>query len=100
MNYSNYFFWQKLLKFSIISEWIKGLEHKNITLEDDRALINKILDDLDMRYIILFLYIIRNDLFNDLIDDTLIESYQNVLSLDEIFKGNLLNFWSEEFNII
>ncbi|MFX1597428.1 MAG: hypothetical protein ACFFBK_15330, partial [Promethearchaeota archaeon] len=63
-------------------------------------LIDKILDDIDMRYIILFLYIIRNDLFKDLSDRSLIESYERILILDEIYKNNIVNFWDEEFTDI
>jgi hypothetical protein len=66
-------------------------------MEYDKGLIEKILDDYDIRYIILFLYIIRNDLFKDLSDDDIKESYERVLILDEIYKSNVLNFWSEEF---
>jgi len=73
------------------------MEHINLTLEDDINLINTILDDIDMRYIILFLYVIRNDLFKDLSDKNIIESYNRILILDEIYKSNLLNFWDEEF---
>ena len=72
------------------------MEHKSLSLEYDKNLINKILDDIDMRYIILFLYIIRNDLLKDLNDPELIESYEKILILDEIYKGNL-NILSEEF---
>ncbi|MFX0141592.1 MAG: hypothetical protein ACFFDN_48590 [Candidatus Hodarchaeota archaeon] len=73
------------------------MEHRNLTMEYDKALIEKILDDVDMRYIILFLYIIRNDLFKDLSDQTLLESYERVLILDEIYKSNVVSFWDEEF---
>ncbi|MFX1364668.1 MAG: hypothetical protein ACFFCE_12840 [Promethearchaeota archaeon] len=73
------------------------MEHKNLTLEFDKNLIDNILDNLDMRYIILFLYIIRNDLFKDLTDESIKESYERVLILDEIFKNNVVNFWDKEF---
>lgn len=73
------------------------MEHKNLSLESDRNLINKILDDIDMRYIILFLYVIRNDLFKNSSDKKLLESFERILILDEVFKGNLLTFWSKEF---
>ncbi len=73
------------------------MEHKNLTLEHDKNLIDNILDNVDMRYIILFLYIIRNDLFKDLTDNTIIESYERVLVLDEIYKNNVVNFWDEDF---
>lgn len=73
------------------------MEHKNLTLEYDRDLINKILDDIDMRYIVLFLYVVRNDLFEDLKDQDVIDSFDRVLILDEVYKGNLNTFWKEEF---
>ncbi len=73
------------------------MEHTNLSIENDKNLIEKVLDDIDMRYIVLFLYIIRNDLFRDLDNTELIESYEKVLILDEIFKDNILNFWENEF---
>ena len=76
------------------------MEHKKLSLEYDKTLINKILDDINMRYVILFLYIIRNDLFEDLKDDKLIESYERILILDDIFKGNIINFLSGYQNFI
>jgi hypothetical protein len=76
------------------------MEHKKLSLEYDKNLINKILDDINMRYIILFQYIIRNDLFEDLNDEKLIESYERILILDDIFKGNVINFLGENKNFI
>jgi hypothetical protein len=73
------------------------MEHTNLSIENDKNLIEKVLDDVDMRYIVLFLYVIRNDLFRDISDPKLIESYEKVLILDEIFKNNILNFWNNEF---
>jgi len=73
------------------------LEHKTLSLEYDKNLINKILDDIEMRYIVLFLYVVRNDLFKDLNDQEIIDSYERVLILDEVFKGNLLTFWKPSF---
>ncbi|MFX1378474.1 MAG: hypothetical protein ACFFA4_05225 [Promethearchaeota archaeon] len=73
------------------------MEHRNLTLEHDQTLIDSVLDNLDMRYIILFLYVIRNDLFKDLSDNILIESYERVLILDDIYKSNILKFWNKEF---
>ncbi|MFX1496839.1 MAG: hypothetical protein ACFFBH_04890 [Promethearchaeota archaeon] len=73
------------------------MEHKNLSMDYDKNLIDKILDDIDMRYIILFLYIIRNDLFKDLSDQSIIESYERVLVLDDIYKSNIIKFWPREF---
>ncbi|MFX0083139.1 MAG: hypothetical protein ACFE94_15440 [Candidatus Hodarchaeota archaeon] len=72
-------------------------EHKRLTIEDDAKLIDNIMDDVDMRYILLFLYVIRNDLFKDLGDKNLIESYERILIIDEIYKSNIVNFWDEDF---
>ena len=76
---------------------ILGLEHKNLVMEYDKGLIEKIFDDIDTRYIILFLYVIRNDLFKNFTDEKIIEAYENILQLDEIYKSNILNFWNQEF---
>ncbi|MFW9937960.1 MAG: hypothetical protein ACFFD5_09945 [Candidatus Thorarchaeota archaeon] len=73
------------------------MEHKNLVMEYDKDLIEKILDDIDMRYIILFLYVIRNDLFKNLTSKKIIEAYEKILELDEIYKTNILNFWNQEF---
>ena len=72
------------------------MSHQNLDLEFDKNLINKVLDDVDMRYIVLFLYITRNDLLGDLNDKSLVESYERILILDDIYKENVSNFWSEE----
>ncbi len=73
------------------------MEHSNLSLQYDENLINRILDDINMRYIILFQYIIRNDLFKNLNDLELLESYERILILDEIFKNNITKFWNENF---
>ena len=73
------------------------MEHKRLTMEDDAKLIDNIMDDIDMRYILLFLYVIRNDLLRNLGDKNLIESYERILIIDDIYKSNIVNFWDEEF---
>ncbi|MEJ2294890.1 MAG: hypothetical protein P8Y23_08975 [Candidatus Lokiarchaeota archaeon] len=73
------------------------MEHKKLSIEYDLNLIDKTLDDKDMRYIILFLYIIRNDLFKDFSDIPLIESYERILILDDIYKSNIDQFWERNF---
>lgn len=73
------------------------MEHDSLTLEMDKDLIDKVLEDVNMRYIILFLYIIRNDMFNDFVDEELVEAYERILILDEIFKGNVKMAWEENF---
>jgi len=73
------------------------MEHNKLSIENDLNLIDKVLDDNDMRYILLFLYIIRNDLFKDFNDKHIIESYERVLILDDIFKSNIVQFWERQF---
>ena len=73
------------------------MEHKTLTMEDDAKLIDNIMDDVDIRYILLFLYVIRNDLLKDLAEENLIESYNRILILDEIYKSNIVKLWDEEF---
>ena len=73
------------------------MEHKSLSIEEDENLLIKILDNVDMRYIILYMYIIRNDLLKDLSNSELIKSYERVLILDNIFKNNITDFWDEEF---
>ena len=73
------------------------MEHKKLSIEHDLNLIDKTLDDKDMRYVILFLYVIRNDLFKDFNDTQLIESYERILILDDIYKSNIEQFWEVEF---
>jgi hypothetical protein len=73
------------------------MDHKSLSFEYDKKLIERVLDDFDMRYIILFLYIIRNDLFNDLNDPAMIEAYERVLQLEDIYKSNITRFWDNNF---
>ncbi len=73
------------------------MDHKSLTLEHDKNLIDKILEDINTRYIILFSYIIRNDLFKDLSDPGLVESYERVLILDDVYKSNINNALDKYF---
>jgi len=63
----------------------------------DKNLINKILDDINSRYLILFLYIIRNDLFKNLTDQRIIDVYNLIMSREEVDKEAILSFWSGVF---
>ncbi|MFX1239383.1 MAG: hypothetical protein ACFE8P_16905, partial [Promethearchaeota archaeon] len=73
------------------------MEHKNLDLEYDNSLINKILDNVNNRYVLLFLYVIRSDLLQDLNDATIVKNYENIIMLDDIYKENITSLWSEEF---
>ncbi len=72
------------------------MEHKRLSLEYDKDLINNILNDINCRYLILFLYIIRKDLFKDS-DQELMSKYERVIILDDIFKNNVESFWNQDF---
>ncbi len=73
------------------------MEHNTLSLEYDKSLIEKTLDDINSRYIILFLYVIRNDLFKNLVNQNLVKNYARLIALDEIFKSNITNLLSEDF---
>ena len=76
------------------------MEHTKLSIEYDLNLIDKTLDDKDMRYILIFLYVIRNDLFKDLANKQIIKSYERILILDDIYKSNIEQFWGVEFTEI
>jgi len=72
-------------------------EHKKLSLKHDRGLIVKILDDFNTRYIVLFLYIIRKELFQNLDNPTLIDSYNLIMSREEIDKRAVTSGWPLDF---
>ncbi|TKJ22462.1 MAG: hypothetical protein CEE43_06105 [Promethearchaeota archaeon Loki_b32] len=72
------------------------MEHNKLSLEYDRNLINSILNNINTKYTILYLYIIRKDLFNNL-DEDLIDRYERVIILDDIYKNNVELLWDQEF---
>ncbi len=72
------------------------MEHNKLSLEYDRNLINSILNSINTKYTILYLYIIRKDLFKDL-DEELINRYERVIILDDIYKNNVELLWEHEF---
>lgn len=56
--------------------------HKDLDMIYDRQLLEDVLDSPDLRYIALYMFEIRKELFQDLIDDDLIESFDLLLNLD------------------
>ena len=72
------------------------MEHNKLSLEYDRNLINTFLNNKKTKYIILYLYIIRKELFNNL-DHNLINSYEKILILDDIYKNNVELLWDPKF---
>ena len=101
------------------------MEHTKLSIEFDKDLLIKILDDVNNRYIVLFLTVIREELFRNFdpeilfsdikkkekkIDDNdeaeeekeegdeIIEKFERVFNLYEIFKTNLDRYWGESFS--
>ena len=72
------------------------MEHNKLSLEYDRSLINSILNNKNTKYTILYLYIIRKDLFNNL-DGYLINQYEKAIILDNIYKNDVELLWDQEF---
>jgi len=72
------------------------MEHNKLSLEYDRNLINSILNSINTKYTILYLYIIRKDLFNNL-DEDLLNNYERIIILDDIYKNNIEILWDQEF---
>ncbi len=72
------------------------MEHNKLSLEYDRNLINSILNNKNTKYTILYLYIIRKDLFNNL-DEYLIHQYERAIILDDIYKNDVELLWDQEF---
>ena len=72
------------------------MEHNKLSLEYDRNLINSILNSINTKYTILYLYIIRKDLFNNL-DEDLLNNYERIIILDDIYKYNTEILWDQEF---
>jgi len=94
--YPNYSFSLKCFSNLKKIEWILGMEHNKLSLEYDRNLINSILNNINTKYTILYLYIIRKDLFNNLYKDV-IDRYERVIMLDDIYKNNVELLWDQEF---
>ena len=72
------------------------MEHNKLSLEYDRNLINSILNNINTKYTILYLYIIRKNLFNNL-DKDIIDRYERVILVDDIYKNNVESFWDQDF---
>ena len=96
INYLNYSFSLKCFSSLKKDEWILGMEHNKLSLKYDRNLINSILNNINTKYTLLYLYIIRKDLFNNL-DEDLIDRYEKVIILDDIYKNNVELLWDREF---
>ncbi len=72
-------------------------DHTSLDMEFDRPLLEDVLDSPDLRYVSLYMYIIRKELFQDLLDDDLLESFEMLLHLEEITVGDLTRICTSDF---
>ena len=57
--------------------------HQKLNLEYDRQLFEDILDTPDLRYVVLYMFFIRKEVFNDLRDDALQDEFEAAVALKE-----------------
>jgi len=72
-------------------------EHTTLDLEYDRMLLEDVFDSPNLRYVSLYMYIIRKDLFQDLLDDDVIEQFETITSLDEPTVEDLIRICTGDF---
>jgi len=72
-------------------------EHSTLDLDYDRILLEDVFDSPNLRYVSLYMYIIRKDLFQDLLDDDIIEQFETITSLDEPTVENLIRICTGDF---
>ena len=75
-------------------------QHKQLSIEVDKDLINKVFENVEMRYILLYLYIIRNDMLKNLLDESWLNSFKRLMNLDEILKNDLELYSNKELTEI
>ena len=72
-------------------------EHDTLDMDYDKNLISDVLDSSELRYISLYMFSIRKDLFRDLLDDDIIDEYNSVMSRKDLTKIDLQKICSKEF---
>ncbi len=78
---------------------MKAITHKNLELEIDRELLDDVFDDPVTRYILLYMYLVRNGVFQNLEDDDIIEGFEKVYQIsdiDRLYKKNVEMLLPEE----
>jgi hypothetical protein len=70
--------------------------HKRLNLEFDRRLLEDVLDTPDFRYVVLYMFFIRKEVFNDLRDDTLQDEFEAMVALAEPTVADLQKICSQE----
>jgi len=72
-------------------------EHTTLDLEYDRMLLEDVFDSPNLRYVTLYMYIIRKDLFQDLLDDDVIEQFETITALDEPTVEDMIRICTGDF---
>ncbi len=71
-------------------------EHTILEMEYDRELLEDVFDSPDLRYVALYMFILRKELFQDLLDDDLMEEFDTIYQVDEPTAGDLRRICSPE----
>lgn len=71
--------------------------HTQLDLSFDRRLLEDVFDSPDLRYVVIFMFIIRKELFNDLEDDDLQASFESLKALEEPTVGDLKKICDDDF---
>jgi hypothetical protein len=72
-------------------------EHTSLDIDFDRELLEDILDTPDLRYVVLYMFILRKELFQDLEDDDIIETFDTLTSLEEPTVGDVKKLCTIDF---
>ena len=71
--------------------------HTTLDLEYDRMLLEDVFDSPNLRYVSLYMYIIRKDLFQDLLDDDVIDQFETITALDEPTVEDMIRICTGDF---
>ncbi len=72
-------------------------DHTSLDMEYDRKLLQDVFDTPDLRYIAMYMFNIRKNLFQDLLDDPLIEEFNIITNLSHPSKADLQRVCSQQF---
>lgn len=70
--------------------------HKKLDMQFDRPLLEDVFDSPELRYVALYMFILRKELFKDLEDDELIEEFDRLFNTEELTVGDLKRNLSDE----
>lgn len=71
-------------------------EHKTLEMEYDRELLEDVFDSPDLRYVALYMFILRKELFQDLLDDDLMDEFETITGVEEPTAGDLRRICSPD----